>query len=65
MRSPTASLSNNQIGGYFNSGTGAWVETPEGLAALAEALKVNATLKSLKCAASLTCPIWKVGVSSR
>ena len=31
---------------------------------MAEALKVNATLKSLKCAAPLTCPIWKVSAAA-
>ena len=45
------SLGSNNIGRYHNGNR--WVATPEGSAALAEALKVNETLKELRYAANL------------
>ena len=36
----------------------------EGIIKLSDALKVNATLTSLRCAIQLTCPIWKVSAAA-
>ena len=42
------SLSSNGIGGYYDDYDGKFIATPEGPKALAEAIKVNAVLSSLK-----------------
>ena len=56
------SLDRNQLCGVDEDGEGTY--TAEGIIMLSDALKINATLTSLRCAIQLTFPIWKVSAAA-
>ena len=56
------SLSGNELCGIDAYGNGTY--TAEGIIKLSDALKINATLTSLRCAIQLTFPIWKVSAAA-
>ena len=56
------SLDGNQLCGVNWEGRGTY--TAEGIIKLSDALKVNATLTSLRCATKLTFPLWKVSAAA-
>ena len=49
---PAYSLNNNSIGAYIDYEKEEMVPTPEGPAAIAEMLKVNKTITSIRCSLS-------------
>ena len=59
---PVRSLDDNQLCGIDRYGEGTY--TAEGIIMLSDALKINATLTSLRCAIQLTFPIWKVSAAA-